>query len=182
MTKNLVLEKGVNIEINYNDSFYISYNIPDGLLDNKYDLLLVQKLDNIVFDTIKTQDGYYTKGCIKYHFPLSLSIVAKINGETCIVYNEDFNAYGKNVLIRLYPRSREEYDIWFEYLKVFRKKLNCNIFISCDVYPHDGSEFFVGSSEFYATYDICWSSDLNINPFGSDVNPFDLINNALLRL
>lgn len=172
------------IDFNYNfgptitfwKDFPTEYSFPDGTLN------IVLKDKNLVFDQYYLQPGFWFRNFCQYYIPLDIEIYGVKNKQIVKVFEHKFDLTNKDVLFDLHPKSEIESKIWLDYLTIFQSKTQCNISIQNILNtPHN---FLKHDSdiEYYASYKISWEENIYHNPYGIDVNSFDLINNKLLRV
>jgi len=89
-----------------------------------------------------------------------------------LIYNEQYNARGKRVLIAFQSSSLGDTIAWIPYCEEFKKKHNCHVIVSTfkndlfrDMYPHlEFIEPGQAVDDLYAMYNIGWFYDSNKEP------------------
>lgn len=178
--KNLIL----NLESKYDNSGVIyKSNFLNGpfleILGNSEEEFLVDFIDQKTGDVryrSLLKSNHWARSSIKYFVDWKIR-VTRTNGET---YEEIFNPRGKKVLISIDSKSLGDTIAWFPYVDEFRKKWECEIYVSTfknDLYRNEYPDLtFVnpGSviNNLYASYTIGWfyNSEENPNP---EMNPRD---------
>jgi len=158
------------------EGFPIEYVFPDGTYN------VVLKQGDLVFDQYYLKPKHWFKNFAEYYIPLDIELYGLDNQEIVLLYTHKFDLTGKNVLFDLYPENEIESKIWLDYLTIFESKTKCKVFIKNTLDTLHQFSFYNEKDLFYASYKINRDKSIYMNPFGIDVNSFDLINNKLLRV
>ena len=171
--------------ISYNHNFGInvslSPNFPNKYLSPLGKLNIIISENGNILESSEISPGQNIRFPFSCYQEVDIQLFSYLEGELVEIYKSNFTLNNKCVVVDLQPRNKNEFDIWVEYLKWFQTKTSCNLHLIHKGYNQD---FFPppNGEEAFASYVIYWNPDQWANPLGVDVNPYDLINNALFRI
>lgn len=176
-----------NVDVHFRFGAHMGLNnIPKENLIRNNELYFISGFDGRAYDNIYLKNGTYWTLLVNYFANWELELWGKWDGEFQRIYHHKFDLINQNVVFDLQPNNKNEFDIWVEYIKYFGKVKQCNLFLTEGEYSNTQNDIEVvphgNDSKFYAGYIINWSDSRLQNPLGNNFNPFDLINNKLLRI
>jgi len=173
-----------NIRLNFRYGYNITSNFPTEIDNHKIQVIF--KEHGIVQDHLYLKNGFNMLGNVKFYVEWDAEAYMHVNGEMTKVWENKFSLENKDVIFDLFPRENRELDVWLEYLKFFQQKTKCNLFLwNTNPELQNQSYFEVIDNErknAFAVYRVSWDEDKYVNPFGVNLNPYDLINGCLLRI
>lgn len=177
------LNKFININYNFGINVGFSKDFPKHYLSPLGQINVVISQNGIVLDTAEAIPGQNLRFPFACYQEADIQIFSYVDGKLNRIFQEEFCLSWENVVIDLQPRNQQEFDVWMEYVTWFQEKTECNLFLihegyNQDIFPHPN----VLNTPAYASYVIYWREDIWANPLGVNVTPYDLINNALLRV
>ena len=115
--------KNIDVKFNFIDNAFMEIK-GDG--KNKYQLDFYDKKDNNIVHTQLMNLNRWTKTTRKYFTDWRLQVKSKNK----VIWQHDYNAKGKRVLISLDSKSIGDTIAWFPYVLEFKKKHECDIIVS----------------------------------------------------
>lgn len=174
-----------NIKINFHFGYNLMTNLPSTIGDNKIQVIL--KENGIVQDHLFVGSSTSIIGNVKYYVEWDAEAYTHVDGEMKLVWEQKFSLKQKDVIFDLFPREKRDLDVWLEYLKYFQQHTECNLYLwNTNEWLQEQNYFPVidnaNGIPYFAIYRVCWDNDKYVNPFGVNLNPYDLINGCLLRI
>ena len=176
-----VINKYISFNYNFGINITISENFPQRYLSPLGKLNVIVSQNGMVLDTAEVQPGQNLRFPFACYQEADIQIFSYLDNKLTKIWEEEFCLAYEDVVIDLQPRNQHEFEVWMEYVTWFQKKTECNLFLTHqgynqDIFPHPTN------IPAYASYVIYWNEDMWANPLGVNVTPYDLINNALLRV
>jgi len=171
------------IDYNFNFGIYISlYNdIPVDFILPDLSYYVVIGKENKPIQNIELKPGWWFKSPFNYFYPWILSLWGMENDKLVKLHEHKIDLENKNVFFKLVAKTKNENDIWLNYLEIFENRMNCKIHIQSN-FSTGNFKKYIDDINFYASYNVGWEDNLNQNPLGTNFNSFELINNQLLRI
>lgn len=176
-----VINKYISFNYNFGINVTISEGFPQRYLSPLGKLNVIVSQNGMVLDTAEVQPSQNLRFPFACYQEADIQIFSYLDNKLTKIWEEEFSLAYENVVIDLQPRNQQEFEVWVEYVIWFQKKTECNLFLIHEGYNQD---IFPNPSNIsaYASYVIYWREDMWANPLGVNVTPYDLINNALLRV
>lgn len=175
------ISKFISFNYNFGINISLSQDFPTKYLSplNKVNVIISE--NGNILESSELSPGQGIRFPFSCYQEADIKLFSYINEELVEVWEHKFSIQGKNVIVDLRPQNQNEFEIWVEYLKWFQNKTSCNLFLTHENY-NQNSFPNPTREEVYASYVIYWNPDQWANPLGVNVNPYDLINNALFRI
>lgn len=175
------ISKFISFNYNFGINISLSQDFPTKYLSplNKVNVIISE--NGNILESSELSPGQGIRFPFSCYQEADIKLFSYINEELVEVWEHKFSIQGKNVIVDLRPQNQNEFEIWVEYLKWFQNKTSCNLFLTHEGYHQNLFPSPIGN-EVYASYVVYWNEDMWANPLGVNVNPYDLINNALFRI
>jgi len=176
-----VINKYINFNYNFGINVFLSSDIPEKYLSPLGKLNVVISENGNILESAEISPGQHLRFQFACYQEVDIQIFSYLDNKLTLIWGEEFCLAHENVIIDLQPKNQQEFEVWMEYLKWFQQKTECILHLTHEGYTQNIFPSPEGI-ETYAAYVIYWREDMWANPLGIKVTPYDLINNALLRI
>ena len=177
-----VINKYISFNYNFGINIFISEDFPERYLSPLGKLNVVVSENGNILETADVGPGQHLRFPFACYQEADIQIFSYLNNKLTQIWKEEFCLAYENVIIDLQPRNQHEFEVWMEYVKWFQQKTECDLYLTHEGYTQDIFPSPEGVEGIYASYVIYWNEDMWANPLGVNVTPYDLINNALLKV
>jgi len=177
-----VINKYISFNYNFGINVFLSQDIPKHYLSPLEKLNVIVSENGNILESAEISPGQNLRFPFACYQEADIQIFSYLDNKLTKIWEEEFCLSWEDVVIDLQPRNQQEFEVWMEYVKWFQQKTECILYLTHEGYNQD---IFPSSKEVknvYASYVIYWREDMWANPLGIRVTPYDLINNALLRV